>query len=496
MALKTQKVPAPLGGWNTRDPVSEMSARDAVVMNNVIPDISGCVIRPGYVQYAELIASSSQWVNALINWKTQYGERLIAACPNTASDHRLYDITNSTPATIKTGLVGSKWRSGVMSGRLALVNGADQPQDLRYTPGTGVTIRDLAITGGSPNPEAFRIIHIFKSRSYFSSGDEPGFWYSAVNALGGTLTHFPIDRVADTSGNVIDINSWTRDGGSGPDDFFVLFLDTGEIIVYQGSNPGDAADWALVGRYRLGKVLTSTQFAGKIHVVTDEDYNILPDDILTEGLAVPSKLSGAARDAVRRDASDNWRILFDTRLGWRIINVPYSSNREQHVTNLRTGGACRLTYPANVWARYNGELYFGGHDATIYKVSDGDDDGAAIVWNCQQAFTDFGSEFPKGVKNYRPVWKVDGAFTLGSGIAYDYDTSLFMQTQSFSSEGPPWDTSPWNTTSWGVDNPVVLDWLSGIGYGQTISLLQSGTATTQSVWHHTDYRIEVGQDLF
>lgn len=471
-----------------------MSPKDAVILNNLIPDTDGVSLRPGYVQYVQLV-SSSYWTNTLIAWKTQYGDRLIAAAPVSAASHSLFDASTSSVATIKTGYVASRWRAGVMSGRMALVNGADQPQELTYTPGGGTTVRDLPISGGTPNPEALKHIHIFKSRSYFATGTEPAFWYSAVNALGGTLTRFAIDRVASTSGNVIDINSWTRDGGDGPDDFFVLFLDTGEVIAYAGSNPGDASDWALVGRYKLGRVLTSTQFGGKLHVVTDQDYNILPDDLLTEGVGTPSKLSGAARDAVARDQSDNWQVFFDAELGWRIVNVPYGSNREQHVTNLRTGGPARLDYPANCWAKYNGELYFGGQNAKVYRIREGDDAGADITWSAQQAFTDFGDARNKIVHNYRPLWSTEGAFTLGSGLAYDYDVPTFFQEGSTTGSSPLWNVSPWNTTSWGDTHVASNEWFVGGGLGQNVSLVQSGTASKAATWHHTDYRIEVTSDL-
>ena len=495
MAVKTAKILAPRGGWNSRDPVSDMKPSDAVSMTNLVPDIDGVSIRPGFSLYGTLIGSVTGWVNTLISWKTQYGERFIAAAPNTASDHQLFDITSSTFATIKTGYVGSKWKAGVMSGRMALVNGGDQPQELSYTPGTGVVVSDLAITGGTPNPEAFSIIHIHKSRSYFATGTEPGFWYSAVNALGGTLTHFPIDRVADTSGNVIEIKSWTRDGGSGPDDFFVIFLDTGEILAYQGSNPSSAADWALVGRYRLGKILTAVQFGGKIHCVTDQDYNILPDDLLTEGVQLFSKMSGAARDAVKRDATDNYQILFYPQWGWRIVNVPQGSLREQHILSLRTGAPTRFDIEANVWCRFRGDLYFGGKNAKVYKIREGDDNGTAITWSVQQAFNDFGTNVKKGVRLYKPLWKTDGDFTVGSGFAYDYGPTEFMQNQSTSSGGSPWNTSPWNTSSWSAGNPVMNDWLTGSGAGQNVSLLQSGSSRQKATWHHTDYRLELGDDI-
>lgn len=492
MAVKTYKLQAPIGGWNTRDPLSSMRPTDAVSLTNLIPDVDGVSVRPGFTLTHTLL-STAFWVNSLISWKTQYGERFLAGTAATAADHRLYDISTSTVSLLKAGYVKSKWRSGALGGVLALVNGGDQPQRIRYTPGTGMVVDDLPITAN--NPERFKTIHIFKSRSYFATGEEPAFWYSAVNALGGTLTRFPIDRVAESSGNVIEVNSWTRDGGSGPDDFFVIFLDTGEVLVYQGSNPGDSTDWALVGRYKLGRVLTATQFGGKLHVVTDQDYNTLPDDLLSEGLKLPTKLSGAARDAVARDQTDNWQVLFDQRWGWRVINVPAGSKREQHILNLRSGGACRFTIEANCWQRFKGELYFGGADGKVYKIREGDDNGASIEFACQQAYTDFGDPSNKTIMNYRPVWSTQGTFTCDSGLAYDYDVNTFIQTNSETEYGPTWDTSPWDTTSWGTGQGSKTEWLDGMGEGQVVSLFANGLTSKTAAWQHTDYRVDIGSDM-
>ena len=93
------KVHAPTGGWNTRDPLSQMSPKDAIVLNNLIPDTNGVSIRPGYVQYVQLV-SSSFMTNTLIAWKTQFGERLIAAAPVSASSHTLFDASTSSVVVV------------------------------------------------------------------------------------------------------------------------------------------------------------------------------------------------------------------------------------------------------------------------------------------------------------------------------------------------------------------------------------------------------------
>lgn len=476
-----------------------MPPTDAINLTNLIPDIDGVRVRPGYILSHTLLSTSHQ-VYSLISWKTKYGERFYASSALSASDFRLYDISTTTPTLLKSGYVGGKWRAASMGGILALVNGGDQPQRIRYTP-TETLIDDLPIGGTAP--ERFRVAHIFKSRSYWATGEEPAFWYSEINALGGALTVFYIDQVAETGGNVIDIRSWTRDGGSGPDDFFVLFLDTGEIIVYQGSNPGDANDWSLVGRYKLGRVLAATQFGGKIHVVSDEDYNTLPDDLLAEGLKQPTKLSGAARNAVAQDATDNWQILFDTKWAWRIINVPAGALREQHILNLKSGGACRFDIEAHCWARFRGDLYFGGADGKVYKIREGDDNGSAIEFSCRQAYTGFGNPQPMTVLNYRPVWSTNGNFVYDSGLSYDYDTTQFIQTHTDTIEhavttglhSPDWDDAQWNTNYWAVGDGTRLDWKDGAGEGQVVSLFINGRTTKKAVWHHSDYRLDIFNEM-
>ena len=179
-----------------------MSPTDAIILDNMVVDTDGVSIRPGYTQY---IDHSGDGVNSLIQWKTQFGERLLSA-DRTGSNHRLFDITSGSASTVKAGYMRSDWDHAVFNGVLGLVNGGDQPQKLTYAPGPGVRVSDLSITG-PPLPEKLSVIHAHKERSYFATGDEPAFWYSETEALGGTLTKFPIDRVSLTGGNVIELST-------------------------------------------------------------------------------------------------------------------------------------------------------------------------------------------------------------------------------------------------------------------------------------------------
>ncbi|HXF89594.1 MAG TPA: hypothetical protein VNK48_14660, partial [Xanthobacteraceae bacterium] len=45
-------VPAPYGGWNARDDLSDMSPEDAVTLDNFIPSESGVFLRDGKSEWA------------------------------------------------------------------------------------------------------------------------------------------------------------------------------------------------------------------------------------------------------------------------------------------------------------------------------------------------------------------------------------------------------------------------------------------------------------
>jgi hypothetical protein len=110
-------------------------------------------------------------------------------------------------------------------------------------PATGdwASLADTDIAGGHP----------FKGRVFYWSPKTNELIYTALGAIGGTLVRFPTETVSQTGGGVKLCTSLTMDGGNGPDDLFVIILTTGECLIYQGDDPGDAKAWEIVGRFNL-----------------------------------------------------------------------------------------------------------------------------------------------------------------------------------------------------------------------------------------------------
>src|SRR5688572_3178959 len=179
----------------------------------------------------------------------------------------------------------------------------------------------MTISGVGLTPANLNGINIHKSRSYFWDSRTQDFWYSAVNALGGALTKFPLGRVSGTGGNLVAMGTWTKDGGDGQDDLACFFLSSGEVLIYAGDNPGDAAAWALVGRFTIGAPMgvRAVQKVGADLVVSTVDgYQRL--SLVLSGGRVDGKV-GSFSDKIRNAVLEATK-LYAANFGWQIALYP------------------------------------------------------------------------------------------------------------------------------------------------------------------------------
>jgi hypothetical protein len=369
---------------------------------------------------------------------------------------------------------------------------------------------------------------VFKSRSYFWD-DTLSFWYSQPNALGGVLTKFPLNTVAQKGGRILSINAWTQDGGAGPDDYLVVTTTKGEVIVYAGSNPSDANDWALVGRYYISEPIAQRGFLeldGKLLVLTKNDIETLPDRF-TRQSQPSSKLSGAIRTAYNnKPSAPQWGLAFDSKRQLVIINVPVSNDRtEQYVMAAR--GATRFTnIPAYHWAMFRGELHWCGlgREANyllvnnvdlllwsynpldllmwiqgpyttnhhVWRMTGSKDNNDFIFFEARTGYNALRSNSEKRVAMYRPLMTGQGTVTMATSLAFDY-SGRYVGEQAFEhvdNSGTPWG-SEWGS-EWSAIDQTRGDWSVGQGTGQTVSLRCRGMSQVPIQWAQTDWEVVSG----
>jgi len=484
---------APIGGWNTRDSLENMPQKDAVVLDNWFPDVGKLTSRLGIDGHATGVGSSN--VESLMYYNGGGGDELIAA-----GGGALYDATSAGAATsLASGFSSDRWDGIQFKEQLHMVNAnsADNPQ--MYN---GSTITEPAWSGSGLSIGDLVGVSAHKERLYFWEAGSQDFWYAAVQAITGTLTKFPLSMVATKGGYLIAIETWTIDGGSGPDDYFVAFMSTGETIIYQGNDPGDSTAWGLVGRFQLPKPLGRRGFvndSGDILVMTEQDYISMTKTFRRVGDAFKaninlSKLSGAASTAAKSYGSNfGWQAV-RYPAGTRILfNVPVSTNVEyvQHGINTVTGAPFRFTgINARCWCLCGSDLYLGYSGGRVLKANTGfTDDGTNITVTAQTAWDNMGIPDDKAWKNIRPIMTIPGTLSLQISFGIDFTDLSISQTVSYSAgQGTAWDAGAWDTFAWANEEQHHLEWLSAAGDGSAISVeFQADLTTFQLDWHRVDY---------
>jgi len=387
---RTLTIPAPSKGWNVRDALDSMNPLFAVTMENMWPVSGGVTLRNGSTPHATGLGGE---VFFLAEFDAGSTNTMIAG-----ANGNLWDVTSSGAASsLKSGLISDKWQfaqfdDAAGGARMGLVNGSDAPQIYN-----GSTVSAMTISGTGLTPANLNGINVFKGRSYFWDSNTQDFWYSATNALGGTLTKFPLGRVSGFGGNLIAMGTWTVDAGDGVNDVAVFCMSSGDVIVYNGDDPG--ATWALVGIYHIGGIMSVRGLAkvGSDLVVLTSDGYIPMSQVLRAGNIAASKVSDNIRNEILSVTSAyksnyGWDILQYPKANMLLFNVPVSATQfDQHVMNTLTGAWTKFTaWNGRSWSLLNDDLYFG-ENGTVFKADTGtSDNGNFIIGIGQQAWNRLG----------------------------------------------------------------------------------------------------------
>lgn len=462
---------APIGGWNARDALASMAPIDAVSLVNWFPRASYLEFRGGHASHA--------------TGMTGIGKTLLVHNKLTGSN-QLFCVTASGIYNVSSaGAVGASvlartngkhqttmFGDGTNLWSIA-VNGVDDPAYYDGTTWTAVDeLTSPALTGYTGNlVHQFIAVNVFKGRLFFIPINSLSFWYLTAGAAGGALTQFSLAAEFKQGGYLMAMATWTRDGGSGVDDFAVFITSEGEAAVYQGTNPSSATTWGKVGTYRIGKPLGRRcvlQYGGDVLVVTENGTYPL-SSLLQSGeeershFAISYKIQEAMRSAAGSyGATFGWRGIVLPNQDALLINVPLAEDgvHEQYVMNTITKSWCRFTkWYAEDFAVFNNDLYFC-KSTIVYKAWTGTaDDGNNIDFYAKQAFQDFGDPRQKTVTIFKPILSVNGPVTYGSAIDVDFeDRAIGSTSVSGSGAGGIWNVAQWNNAQWASGLSVVKQW--------------------------------------
>jgi hypothetical protein len=477
-------VTSPVGGLNTRDAESGMEATDAILMENWFPGQGSVSTRKGFSSYATGLTGN---VETLMEFNAGATRKFLCA-----NSDEINDITNpASISNLKTGQSNARWQYINFNGNMLMVNGADTP--LTYD---GSTISNSTIHGSHLTPSNLNGVNVHKNRVYAWDSNTQDFWYGATNAIGGTFTKFQLSRVAQFGGDLVTMQTWNLDGGDGVDDYALFLMSSGDAILYQGSDPGDATNWSLVGTYKIGAPLAirgAKKVAGDVFIITDQD--VLPFSTIFKGdgaVSAQSKLSGAIIKAANLySANYGWEVELYPKGGWLLFNVPVATNVTyiQYIINTITGAATKFTgMNARTWGIYNDKLYFGENGEVFLADNGFDDNGNFIQCDVSSAFSNLGSPLQKTINSFRNTVQADGNVVFNTTVSFDYGLLSTTQTTSTTSSGTQWDTAQWDTFQWADENTTKNDLVLSSGSGVDVSMRMKVSLKGQQVfWFRTDY---------
>jgi hypothetical protein len=496
-------VPAPVKGWNARDPIARMDPLYASVMDNVIPRSSDVTLRPGCEDHVTGIVGT---VKSLM----PYGAiKLFGATDTGIFDVTATGVVGAAVAAVTDGAMIHENFSTAGVAYLYAVNGIDKPWLYNGTTWTAMdAISVPALTGVTTTDINF--VKIFKQRLWFLLNSSTSAYYLAAGAIAGALIQFDVGAYLSRGGYLIAMGNWSFDGGNGPDDYVVFITSEGEAVIYKGTDPATAATWALVGVYYVGVPLGAKclcKFGGDLLYLCTAGAMPLSKLLLAVSIdrnsAITSNIDNAFVSAVEHYKPNyGWEAQFYTTGSILVVNIPSTvdgSYNVQYVMNTVTGGWCRfLGWPASCFAVYNEELYYGMSTKVVKAFRGTADFAANITGVVQQAYNYFGGAFQKHWTLVRPILITSDTISVSLGLDVDFDLGGMLSTSVPAVTGAAtYDTSVWDTGLWGPDNIVSKDWrtiAAKVGFCAAFRM-QITTKSVEVSWQATDFLFKPGAVL-
>jgi hypothetical protein len=325
------------------------------------------------------------------------------------------------------------------------------------------------ITGPAGRPVAGgrALVYVWKYRNrlFFIEASSMNAWYLPLNSVGGVLQEIPLSGAATKGGRLLFGATWSIDAGDGIDDKCVFVTDQGEVLVFTGSNPSDAANWKQEGRYSLSPPMGMNAWAS-----VGGDLLIATVDGIVPVSASITKTAGQLELAmITRSIRPMWReeVLAKRAWSWTIkkwdeyggifVTWPGGSpgNRYCAAANNATGAWCRFVgYDATCFMVMRGSMYFGTQGGIVMQADrTGYDDGVPYVATLVGGWETFGqpsAEF---------IWhQARAVFTAPAGQMFipqlsatvDYTVTVPQPPPAGPDPGVPevWDQGKWDQARW------------------------------------------------
>lgn len=519
---KSESLPAPIGGWNARDVLSDMDPLDAVALDNWFPATTSVICRKGYTQWATGITGH---VETLLVYAGGVINKMFAMAGTST-----FDVSTTAGGAVGAAVAfgtqtNAQWyytNVATTGGNyLYAVNGIDKPR--LYDGATWTAIDGAstpAITGVTTTNLAY--VNLWKNRVWFIEDGTLRAWYLPTQAVGGAAQMVDLSAIASLGGELWAMGNWTIDAGTGVDDLAVWITTKGEVIVYRGTDPASIATWALVGIWQIGAPITGSRkcflkFAGDLLVICQDGImplsGALQSSRVQPQVALSYKIQWAVSEAISNYSTNfGWQMFYYPPENQLWLNVPITGTTAsqvpttyQFVMNTITKNWCSFSdMNFNTIEMFNDAPYGGGFGYVAALWDENTDNpttliSSGITCNAIQAFSYFKNRgLQKRFTMIRPITYSNGNPFIAGSINVDFDltdntTALATNPPS----GSSWDVGLWDVALWGGGALTMSrQWQSvaGVGIAAAVRMKSQPKGVTLQ-WVSTDVVYEVGDIL-
>ena len=307
------------------------------------------------------------------------------------------------------------------------------------------------------------------------------------------MAKFDLTSVAPKGGALVGIGSLSIDGGEGPDDYTIFAMQAGSVIVYAGTDPSDAANWALRGVWNAGRPI-----GNKCLVPFDKDLILITDvgfeSILkfttgggVSGVPISDAIRNAVSDAAKQFKNNyGWNGIYNPGQRQLIFNVPVlqASVSRQLVMNSVSKAWCRFTNTnALTHAIYNGNRYIGVDGKVMRADTTISDGGSPIEGFYQTAWSYVGVRGrDKHYKQFRTKIRTDAKVEVSLGLGVDFvDPIVSDPITTNKASVARWDVSKFDVSFWGGGLSNISDWRGAHRKGFNASIAVRTTTSGANV---------------
>jgi hypothetical protein len=330
----------------------------------------------------------------------------------------------------------------------------------------GTTSSASAITITGVDTSVLNFVWTHGSRLWFVEDGTTKAWYLPVSQIGGAAVSFDLGGVFQKGGKLLFGGAWSSDSGSGMGDRNVFVSDQGEVAVYEGTNPSDAAAFSLVGRYDLGRPVTTQTLraGGDLLIATADGLTPMSQVVSKDPAALSSSsVTYPIEPAWQWTTRSNINVQPVQILKWQaeamgIFGFPHRGVTETFVVNLTTGAWAKWTgLDVQSLALHGDMALYGDSNGSIYHIEGGgSDNGAPYVCRYAGLPEDFGSAAAhKVVAQARATFRALVPFTPRLSVATNYRKEFGPAPDVVLEdiEAALWDVGIWDQSRWD-DNPL------------------------------------------